>query len=47
MNTYRDVLEQTQRKILDNKIKLMALGGKVDTLNEAETQYLGQFTNSA
>lgn len=31
-------------KILDNKIKLMALGGKVDTLNEAETQYLGQFT---
>lgn len=44
LNTYRDVLEQTQRKILDNKIKLMALGGKVDTLNEAETQYLGQFT---
>ena len=28
LNTYRDVLEQTQRKILDNKIKLMALGEK-------------------
>lgn len=44
LNTYKDVLEQTQKNILDNKIKLMALGGRVDALNEAEAQYLGQFT---
>lgn len=44
LNTYRNELEQTQRNILDNKIKLMALGGRVDALNETEEQYLGQFT---
>lgn len=34
LNTYRNVLEQTQKNILDNKIKLMALGGRVNALNE-------------
>ena len=44
LNTYRNVLEQTQKNILDNKIKLMALGGRVNALNETEAKYLEQFT---
>lgn len=43
-NTYQDVLEQAQTDILENKIKVMVFGGKPDSFNYGEEQYLKQFS---
>ena len=42
-NTYKNVLEQAQTDILENKIKVMVFGGKPDHFNYGEEQYFIQF----
>lgn len=46
-NTYKNVLEQAQTDILENKIKVMVFGGKPDKFNYGEEQYLKQFPKAS
>lgn len=47
MNTYKNVLEQAQTDMLENKIKVMVFGGKPDNFNYGEEQYLKQFSGAS
>ncbi|MEY8338555.1 response regulator [Lachnospiraceae bacterium 62-35] len=43
LDTYKDVLEQTQLEVLDNKLKAMVFGGNTEGLTEGEKDYLKKF----
>lgn len=44
-NIYKDVLKQAHTDMFENKIKVMVFGGKPDSFNYGEEQYLKQFTH--